>query len=202
MGPDVAEVDCLSGAVEIWILQAVVCARFLAGLYRGMDDGKQAYIALLAAQDVTERMERMGRLESRYAELQAAFERNHSGDVEAEEAAWRGFLAAQAGLWSLVALLEWMGHSMKGLRGQRTATRKAFCRALAGYRSAFPDELARQGLFRALDEAGRRCLECLATELAEAPEEERREAMKEARVMIQGSLQNLVAGAFATDGQG
>jgi hypothetical protein len=184
----------LSATVETWILQGVAASRYLARLYRALGDGRQAAAAILIGQSVTERMERMG-LQAQLPALATAFGSSDLDETQAEEAAWQCLITAQAGLCAYLSLLDWMGQPTSGLQGQRTATHKAFQRALYSYRVAFPEEMTRQGIARALEEASRVGAEAFNQEVEDLPEQEQEGVLAEVRVRLLDALRERTMGS-------
>ena len=90
---------------------------------------------------------------------------------------WKPWLAAPlvlGGIHQDIALTS-LGGRGKGLSlhgGNRTSTLKAFRWSMQGYRVAFPEEMASQGIFSALESATARCTEAFALDLGGAREQE------------------------------
>lgn len=160
-------------AFDAWALQAVAASRFLARLYRALQDEQQASAALWAGKPATERMERHG-LQTHLPEVFLAFELEHPEETEAEAAAWQGLIEAQAGQCLFFAVqVARNGRSSPGIQGQSTAANKAFSRALLSYKAAFPDEMVAEGVERALKGAAVRGAEVFSLDARDLPEEDR-----------------------------
>ena len=149
----------LSLTVDTWTSEAVVASRYLSRLYRALGDDKQAYRAIQAGAPAAERAQRLG-LSSRIAAMQVNFAIDNPDEVQGEAKAWKTLVESQAGLCSFHSMVE--GHSKNALQGSRGATGKAFLQSLDGFRAAFPEPIAHNGIFEALQAAAGRCAEtCL-----------------------------------------
>lgn len=167
----------LIDTVDAWTAQAVVASAYLAGLYRALDDGRQAALAMQAQGHCEERVRRLG-LQAPIAQLEAQYTANHPDGTDGEQRAWELLLQAQAGLVAFHGLVDDHQQSAS-IRGQRTAANKALQKALRGYRSAFPDEVTQPGIARAIEIAANRYSASFTLEVEGATEEERTELRRE-----------------------
>ena len=158
---------------DLWVLQAVAASRFLAKLYRVLNDEQQAAAAIWAGQPATERMERHG-LQTDLLEVVQTFELEHPDETEAEAAAWQNLIAAQAGQCLFFAVQVAKNRtSCPGFLGQSNAANKAFSRALISYRAAFPDAMVAAGVEHALLQASRLGAEAFSQDARVLLEEDR-----------------------------
>lgn len=155
----------LSEAVDSWTIQAMVASAYLVKLYRALGDDRQADTALRSCGHCEERAKRLG-LQARISERHALFVANHPEDSPGEAKAWQLLVEAQAGLAAFHGIVN--DHAKGGsLRGGRTATAKAFHKAMQGYRVAFPVEMASEGIQKAIAFATARCADTFAQDLEE-----------------------------------
>lgn len=154
----------LSQAVDTWTSQAVVASRYLTHLYRTLNDEKQTSNAIRSGAPAEERAQRLG-LAIQVSAMQALFVEKHSEELLGEAHAWQALVEAQAGLAAFHAMVDGKSGESHGLHGMRTATNKAFQRALQGYRIAFPEQMAREGIAKAIRAAADRCSETFLADL-------------------------------------
>ncbi|WP_148300407.1 hypothetical protein [Holophaga foetida] len=154
----------LTQFIDAWTIRAVVASRFLARLYRAMGDGRQASNAIQAGAPSEERAQRLG-LAPRVAEGQAVFGDEVGEEIEKEIRAWQSLVESQAGISAFHAMVEGCSRGRRGLRGARQAAGKAFHRAVQGYRIAFPEEMAREGISLAIQAATILCMEAFLVDL-------------------------------------
>jgi hypothetical protein len=158
--------DRIFSIVDQWSLQSVASARYLMGLYRKLDDEKQAGRACQAGAPAEERTARL-QITAKAIDFTKALQMlpEEAGDA----LAWQNLLEAQTGICAFIALVAQMGLT-KGLNGAKRANTKAFHAALQGYRTAFPDPLATEGICRALEMATFSSTEALVAEYRATPE--------------------------------
>jgi hypothetical protein len=161
----------LNDQVDKWTVQAVMAGQHLLRLYRSLGDDKQAATALRTLASSEERARRL-RLDPMIVSLRNLFLADHPIEVDAEEAAWRLLLEAQAGLCAFHAVA--IGTQGEGkLRGSSTATTKALHAAIKGFRTAFPESMVQEGVRGALHGAARRCAETCVKDVEDLEGEER-----------------------------
>jgi len=103
--------------------------------------------------------------------------------------AWQLLIEAQAGLYAIHGLVE--DHDRGGtLRGNRSETRKAFQRALRGYRVAFPEEITSHGIMIAFNTVAARCAEAFIKELSGVNPAEKQDIQEELQSSIMEALLN------------
>ena len=142
----------LTEAVDSWTAQAVMASGYLARLYRGLGDERQADLAAQACGSCGERAQRLG-LVARIAALDTTFTLEHPEETIGEEKAWQLLVGAHAGLHAFLGLVD--GDE----QGRATGASKAFHEALRGYRTAFPEEMTIPGIRKAIDAAARHSAE-------------------------------------------
>lgn len=185
----------LSQTVDTWTCQAMVASSHLVSLYRLLGDGRQAALALKARGPCEERAQRLG-LQPQMAGLHATFLALNPEEVAGEACAWQWLVEAHAGLAAFHGLAMDATGKAQGLRGNRTATLKAFRHSLQGYRTAFPEEMANEGIHKALEAATARCSEAFVLDAGEVPEPERIALRQELEDMIREAVtQEALAGA-------
>jgi hypothetical protein len=178
----------LSVTVDTWTIQAVVASRYLLRLYRGLGDGKQALTASQAGAQAEERAQRLG-LTSGLAALQQLFVEKNPETTEAEAEAWKTLVEAQAGICAFHSMVNETPKGSSGLQGSRTRAAKAFCRSIQGYRVAFPEQIADEGIAKALELAAEKCTEaCLKDLGCNEGVEERSTAAEEIHSNIRDAL--------------
>lgn len=176
----------LTNTVDLFTAQAVMASDFLVRLYRVLGDEKQAVLAQQARGSCEERATRLG-LKVRIQALRTVFADEHPGETQAEEKAWNLLVESQAGLAAFYGLVG--DHESGGsLRGQRTSTEKALQKALRGYRVAFPEEMANQGILDSIEIAADRCAETFTLDVEDASEEERSELRRELYTNVLNAL--------------
>ena len=146
----------LHQTVDTWTIHAVVASRHLIRLYRALGDDKQASIANHSGGPAEERAQRLG-LSVRIATLQATFSDENPEEVAGEAQAWQILVEAQAGICAFHAIADGHSEKSRGLQGARNAFTKAFRRAIQGYRVAFPEQMANEGISKAIRMASERC---------------------------------------------
>ncbi|WP_005034620.1 hypothetical protein [Holophaga foetida] len=152
--------------MDQWTVDAVAASRHLLKLYRRLGDPKQATRAIQAGQPAEERASRLA-LAQRHEAFRATLA--VLTEEEGEATAWCQLLEALAGQCAFIALVEQEGPA-RGLQGARQANHRAFTIALQGYRTAFPEPLASQGITSALQDAAATCATNLAQNLEEPPD--------------------------------
>lgn len=140
--------------IDDWTVQALVSVRYLASFYRRLKDDRQATTALQAVGSAEERARRL-RLEGRVIAEKETLLRQFSDETDAEATAWQSLIEAQAGIYAFHALVEEDPDKSKPLRAARIANMKAFRKALAGLRTAFPEAMAQEGIARAVHAASK-----------------------------------------------
>jgi hypothetical protein len=180
----------LSQTVDTWTCQAMVASSHLVSLYRLLGDEQQAALALKALGPCEEQAQRLG-LQVQAAELYAAFLASHPEEVAGEAGAWQWLVEAHAGLAAFHGLAVDAAGSARAPRGDQAATLKAFCHSLQGYRTAFPEEMANEGIHQALDAATARSAEAFAPDAEEVPERE--------RVALRRELEDILREAFTQE---
>jgi len=143
--------EAITRILDAWVCQAVASSFLLVGLYRKLDDGLQASRALRAGQAPLERVQRLGLGGGVQMRLHGL--RGLPSEEEAELRAWRTMIASLGGLATFYALAESgrQGRSCQGLRGHRNAMGKGLAEAIKGFRTAYPEETAEQGIESALE---------------------------------------------------
>lgn len=154
----------LTQQIDDWTIQILMATRHLARLYRILGDDRQAATALQSAGLAEERARRLG-IEGGVASARDTFQRQYPDETDAEAAAWQVLVEAQAGICAFHAMVEENHEKGKSLRGSRIASLKAFRKALAGLRTAFPEPMAQDGITRAIHTASRTCAELFAHDL-------------------------------------
>lgn len=162
------ETSSLVHFVDTWTIRAVVASRFLAGLYRGLGDGKQASNAIQAGAPAEERARRLG-LAPRVTEGLTLFGEGEVQEIEKENEAWLSLVESHAGISAFHAMAEGCSSRQRGLHGARQAAAKALDRALQGYRVAFPDHMAHEGISRAISVATSACTAAFLAAISEDP---------------------------------
>ena len=158
----------LTSTVDAWTMLAVAASRHLAGLYRALGDGKQAFNAIQAGVPSEERAQRFG-LTSRLPDGKAIFGKSDSEVLESESEAWRTLIKAQAGLCAFHGMVA--DHERaRALQGARNVSNKAFQAALRGYRIAFPEPMASDGIAEAILAAADGCVAAFKKDLEESGE--------------------------------
>jgi hypothetical protein len=157
----------------------MVASSHLVNLYRMLEDGRQTALALKARGPCEERTRRRG-LQARMAELYAAFLALNPEEIAGEACAWQWLVEAQAGLAAFHGLAaEEEAGEPQGVKGDRAAALKALRHSLRGYRTAFPEELADEGIHQALETAAVRCSEAFALDADDVPERDRASLRRE-----------------------
>ncbi len=178
----------LNQLVDNWTVQAVVASRYLLRLYRRLGDEKQAYVATQAGAPTEERARRL-RLAARIPAVQTTFAQENAEEVQGEAQAWRNLVEAQAGICTFHSMVHGHSEKARSLQGPANATAKAFHRSVEGYRVAFPEPIAHEGITRALRAASERCaVACLEGLGGEESSEERLAVVLEIRKNIQEAL--------------
>ena len=95
----------LTEAVDSWTAQAVMASGYLARLYRGLGDERQADLAAQACGSCGERAQRLG-LVARIAALDTTFTLEHPEETIGEEKAWQLLVGAHAGLHAFLGLVD------------------------------------------------------------------------------------------------
>ena len=168
--------DSLTRILDIWTSQAVAASFFLTPFYRRLQDEPQASRAMRASQAPLDRVQQVGlggEVQLRLRGFKAI-----PDETDAEAHAWRSLVAALGGLSAFYAFaaIKRNGRSPAGLLGPKNAFRKGLTEALRGFRTAFPEEMAKQGIESALEEVAEAVANVLvqASEM-DAPEEARAE---------------------------
>jgi hypothetical protein len=178
--------NALTQTVDEWTAQAVVASAYLVGLYRSLDDSRQLALAMQAQGHCEERVQRLG-LQAVIGKLQAKFAATHADGTAREQEAWEQLIVAQAGLAAFHGLVD--DHPQHDtLRGQRNVTNKALLKAMRGYRSAFPEEVTRPGVERAIGFAATQCSDSFSLDVEDVTDEERDGLRQELRGNIVKSL--------------
>lgn len=180
----------LNETVDSWTAQAVMASGYLMRLYRILGDERQAYIASQAGGLSEERAQRL-RLRARIATLNAVFATGYPEETDGEEKAWQLLIEANAGLNAFYGLVE--DHEQGGsIRGARTATNKAFHKALKGYRTAFPEDTTIPGIQQASAQAALRCAEAFSFEVDGTTDQEKSDLRQELHGYILEALRKEV----------
>ena len=158
----------LTSTVNAWTLLAVAASRQLAGLYRALGDGKQAFNAIQAGVPSEERAQRLG-LTGRLPNEGVLFGKSDSEVLENEREAWQTLIEAQAGLCAFHGMVA--DHERaRELQGSRNVSNKAFQAALKGYRIAFPEPMASIDIAEAILAAADGCVAAFVKDLEESGE--------------------------------
>ena len=174
----------LTANVDAWTLQAVVASGWLARLYRSLGDERQAVLAVQVGEPGVKRLGRRG-LQQRVPAQAEAFQRQHPEETQAEEAAWGQLVEAYGGISAFIAVTDSSdGRSASGLRGARTTTNAAFRRAIRGFHTAFPDEIARPAITVAIQRACQGCADAFMANV----EEEDPERLAQLRVSLEACV--------------
>lgn len=158
-------------ALDVWTVSALMASSHLARLYRTLRDDRQAGLALEARGMSEERALRY-RLMEAAAELGLRFAEDHPDETEGEARAWQLLVEAHAGMHVLYSVMDQDPAKSSHFRGARTATAKALCRSVHGYRVAFPDVMAEDGVLQSLEAASHRIADLLMPGEAGVDEEE------------------------------
>ena len=103
-------------------------------------------------------------LKARISTLHVEFLAQYPEETLGEEKAWLLIVEATLVFAHFMALSMTMRRAVaSGVN--RTATNKAFYKALRGYRTAFPEEVAVPGIRQAIETAARRCAEALSLDM-------------------------------------
>ena len=157
----------LTAYVDTWTVQAVMASRWLTNLYRGFGDDRQAAAATQAGAPSVERLNRLG-LRDRVISAKDRFNAEFGEETLAEQAAWKALVEAQAGISAFYAMTDSADKKPPpGFRGSRTTHNKAFGKAIQGFRTAFPDEVAKEGVAAAIRRATTACVDAFLTTLDE-----------------------------------
>ncbi len=160
----------LSSIIDALTLQSVVASRWLAGLYRRLQDPRQAMQAIQAGAPAEERARRLG-ITSRGPEASTAFANQIANEEEGERLAWITLIQAQAGICAFHGVVDGQENA-KSLRGPRTAAHRAFEGAIRGFRTAFPEEISKPGIETAIEDAAIRCSQTFVNDLDDEPDVE------------------------------
>lgn len=156
----------LTETVDAWTLLAVTASRQLTGLYRALGDGKQAFNAIQAGVPSEERAQRLG-LTGRLPGAEALLGASDSEVPERESQAWQALIKSQAGLCAFHGMVA--DHERAhALQGARNVSNKAFQAALKGYRIAFPEPMASEGIAAAILAAADGCVAAFLKDLEES----------------------------------
>lgn len=150
--------------VDTWTSQAVVASRYLIRLYRALGDEKQASNAIQSGAPAEERAQRLG-LSLQISALQTTFVEDHPEEVIGEAQAWQALVEAHAGICAFHAMVKGHSEKSRGLHGARNASTKAFHRSIQGYRVAFPEQMANDGITKAIGTASERCADTFVKDL-------------------------------------
>jgi len=167
----------LSHAVDTWTAQAAVASRYLLRLYRLLGDDKQAANAIQAGKSAEERADRQG-LKPLVASMLTIFSEENQDLTLGEARAWETLIEAHAGISAFHAMVEGHGEHARRLQGLRNATTKALDRSMHGYRVAFPEEMANEGIRGAVDRAATICAQMFIDDMPESEIEEDIEAVR------------------------
>lgn len=180
----------LNETVDSWTAQAAQASGHLMRLYRTLGDERQVYIASQASGLSEERTQRL-KLQTRIAALNVVFVNEYPEETHGEEKAWQLLIEANAGLSAFHGLVD--DHEQGGcIRGARTATNKAFHKALRGYRTAFPEEMTIPGVQQAIEQAALRCAETFSFEVDGTTDQEKSDLRKELHGYILEALRKEV----------
>jgi len=184
----------LIAQVDSWTVQAVASSRWLTQLYRSLGDERQAATANQAGAPALERLNRL-KIQSQAASLEKLFSQEFSDETLAEEAAWYSLVEALAGLSAFFAVTADPvgGRITPGLRGPRTATYGAYRKAIRGFRTAFPDEIADRGVTSAAQKATAVCIDALLIGIPEEDPEDRYQLRSELETCVHEALGKAVA---------
>lgn len=155
----------LSKHVDQLTCQSIRASRLLAKLYRSLGDEKQAANAIQAGAPAEERAHRYG-LSAHISSLTLPLSQEDANEVQAEKKAWELLVEAQAGIAALHSMDSRHAGKHRGLRGARNTAKTALCRAVKGYGMAFPEEMVRSGVLRAISSASEYCARVFVTDLA------------------------------------
>lgn len=157
----------LSSIINALTLQSVVASRWLTGLYRRLQDPRQAMQASQAGAPAEERARRLG-LAGQILEASTAFANQVANEGEGERLAWITLIQAQAGICVFHGIVD--GHQKaKSLRGPRAAAHRALECAAKGIRTAFPLEISQSGINLAIENAATRCSQIFVDDLDDDP---------------------------------
>jgi hypothetical protein len=170
-----------------WTSWALLASEHLVRLYRRLGDNRQAASAMLAAGPCEERARRLG-LTFRTTPGSVAFMEDQEGETEREAACWAILVQAHAGVLAFHAVVDPGGVVSRGLRGSRSATVKALRRALQGFRTAFPEELAGPWIREALAMALERFSGSFTAQVRMAEGTDRSSIQRELQDLLFGSL--------------
>jgi hypothetical protein len=151
-------------AIADWTAQAAMASGYLVRLYRALGDDRQGCRVLEVRRSCEERARQLG-LQDRVAALTEAFLAEHPDDQAREARAWQILVEVHAGLTSFFRLVEPEHEKGMGIRGHRSAVHRALHRSLQGYRAAFPDDMAAQGIHLAIEAATNCCADVISLDL-------------------------------------
>lgn len=170
-----------------WTLWALLASEHLVRLYRSLGDDRQAASAMLAAGPCEERARRLG-LAYRTAPGSVGFLEGQESETDREAACWAFLVQAHAGVLAFHTVVDPGAASSRGLRGSRSATAKALRRALQGFRTAFPEELAGPWIRGALAAALERFSGAFTAQVRGADDTDRPAIKHELQEVLFGSL--------------
>ncbi len=167
----------LSHAVDTWTAKSAVASRYLLGLYRVLGDDKQAANAMQAGKSSEERARRLG------LDIQMAAMKTLHGEIDpenmlAEARAWGILVEAYAGICAFHAMVDSQAGQGRSLQGARNTANKALERSIHGFRMAFPEEMAREGIQRAIEAAACICAKTFVDDLTGEDLDLKREALE------------------------
>jgi len=182
-------------AVDTWTAKSAAASRYLLRLYRVLGDDKQAANAMQAGKSSEERARRLG-LDIQLAAMKTLHGETDIENMLAEARAWEILVESHAGISAFHAMVDSQPGQGKSLQGARNTAIRALKRSIHGYRVAFPEEMANEGIQRAIEAAATVCAKTFVEDL---PGEDL-DAEREALVMsvYQDILNALVAETLPT----
>jgi hypothetical protein len=142
-----------------------------------LGDDKQAANAIQTGKPSEERAQRLG-LDIQLAAMKALHGEIDPENMLSEARAWGILVEAQAGIRAFHAMADGQTAESSGLQGAENATTKAFEKALHGYRVAFPEEMANEGILKAIEIAATLCAKTFVDDLPDEDLDEEREAVE------------------------
>lgn len=183
----------LSRAVDTWTAKSAVASRYLLRLYRVLGDDKQAANAMQAGKSSEERARRLG-LDTQLAAMKALHGEIDPENMLAEARAWGILVEAHAGICAFHAMVDSQHEKGRSLQGARNTASKALERSIHGYRVAFPEEMANEGILRAIEAAAHICAKTFVDDLSDEDPNMEREVLEKS--VYQDILNALVAVAI------
>lgn len=164
--------DPLRLILDDWTADTAATSFCLVGLYRKLDDARQASRALRAGQSSLERVQRLGLSDTVQTKLQRL--RTLSSEEEIERSAWQRLVGSLCGIsaFHMLAEIDKPERTDISFRGIRSALRNEVAEALKGFRTAFPVEITEHGIAHSLDHTAKVLMDALVQAAADDPPDE------------------------------